>query len=67
MGIKKIIHIQENVYLRESRKKRLEEMKAAAMKNVFGSVRNISEPDWKNEVTNAPADIFVVVNLWKQG
>jgi hypothetical protein len=42
-------------------------MKQMAMKNVFGKVRNISEPEWKNEVTNAPDDVFVVVNLFKNG
>lgn len=49
------------------RKKRLEEFKQAAMKNKYGQVINISEPDWKKEVTSAPEDIFVVVNLYKHG
>eukprot|EP00026_Physarum_polycephalum_P011809 Phypoly_transcript_12053.p1 GENE.Phypoly_transcript_12053~~Phypoly_transcript_12053.p1 ORF type:complete len:172 (+),score=32.93 Phypoly_transcript_12053:307-822(+) len=42
-------------------------MKAAATKNKFGAVINITEPEWKAEVTNSPADLFVVVNLYKQG
>ena len=42
-------------------------MKATAAKNKFGAVVNISEPEWKAAVTEAPADLFVVVNLFKQG
>lgn len=42
-------------------------MKATALKNKFGAVINITEPEWKAEVTNAPEDLYIVVNLWKQG
>eukprot|EP01111_Echinosteliopsis_oligospora_P010686 TRINITY_DN3384_c0_g2_i1.p1 TRINITY_DN3384_c0_g2~~TRINITY_DN3384_c0_g2_i1.p1 ORF type:complete len:238 (+),score=81.39 TRINITY_DN3384_c0_g2_i1:82-795(+) len=58
---------EDDKILEEYRKKRLAEMQAAASVNKFGTVVNISEPEWKGTVTNAPSDLYVVVNLYKQG
>jgi len=58
---------EDDRMLEAYRKKRIEEMKKAALKNKYGEVINISETEWKDQVTNAPPDEFVVVNLYKQG
>jgi len=58
---------EDEKVLEAYRKKRLAEMQQAAIRNKFGEVINITEPEWKAEVTNAPPNIFVVVNLYKQG
>ena len=52
-------------YLKEYRKKRMEEMKAASMKPYFGKVIEISKEDYIKEVTNATKDVFVVLSLYQ--
>lgn len=58
--------IQEDV-LETLRKRRLDMLKKQAARNKFGRVINISEPEWKPEVTEAEKDVWVVVNLWTAG
>jgi len=58
---------EDDRVLEAYRRKRMDEMKQAALKNKYGEVINISEQEWKDQVTNAPQDEFVVVNLYKQG
>jgi len=58
---------EDEKVLEEYRKKRMAELQAAAVRNKYGAVINISKPDWQKEVTNAPPDVYVVVNLYKQG
>jgi hypothetical protein len=48
------------------RRKRLQMLKEQAARNKYGTVINISEPEWKTEVTDA-GDVWVVVNLWAHG
>ncbi len=50
------------------RQKRMAELKKAAMQQQrFGSVRDIGRADFVREVTNAGADVHVVVHLHKDG
>lgn len=49
------------------RKRRLAQLKRQAARNKFGRVINISEPEWKAEVTEAEPDVWVVVNLYTWG
>jgi hypothetical protein len=49
------------------RKKRLAEMKKQAQRNKFGRLYNISEPEWKTEVTECEKDVFVVVLMYAPG
>ncbi|KAL3534013.1 hypothetical protein ACH5RR_007534 [Cinchona calisaya] len=54
-------------FLEEYRKKRLAEMREAAKIARFGSVMPISGSDFIREVSQAPEDVWVVVNLYKDG
>jgi len=58
---------EDEKILAEYRKKRIEEMKQKALKEKFGSLMNISEPEYKKEVTEAPPELWVVVFLTKPG
>ena len=49
------------------RKKRLAEMREFAKIVRFGSVMPISGSDFVREVSQAPADVWVVVVLYKDG
>lgn len=49
------------------RQQRLAEMKAAASKNRFGTVVEISGQDYVDEVTKAGPDIWVVLHLYASG
>lgn len=49
------------------RKKRLAEMKLQAQRNRFGRLLNISEPEWKTEVTECEKDVYVVVMMYAPG
>eukprot|EP01112_Ceratiomyxa_fruticulosa_P010124 TRINITY_DN2671_c0_g3_i1.p1 TRINITY_DN2671_c0_g3~~TRINITY_DN2671_c0_g3_i1.p1 ORF type:complete len:239 (-),score=64.21 TRINITY_DN2671_c0_g3_i1:141-857(-) len=53
--------------LAEYRRKRIEEMKQQALKNKFGELISISEPEYKDAVTEASQNFFVVVFLYKSG
>jgi len=53
--------------LAEYRRKRIEEMKQQALKNRFGELISISEPEYKDAVTEASNDFYVVVFLFKSG
>lgn len=56
----------EQVFL-EYRRKRLQEIKNQMQRNKFGSVVEISGPDYVQEVNNAGKDIWVVLHLYKPG
>ncbi|CAL8371197.1 unnamed protein product [Arctogadus glacialis] len=49
------------------RQKRLAEWKATQLKNVFGSLEEISGQDYVKEVNQAGEGIWVVLHLYKQG
>jgi hypothetical protein len=50
-----------------SRQKRMAELKAAKQQQRFGSVRDIGRADFVREVSNAGADVHVVVHLHQDG
>jgi len=58
--------LDDDVFMEELRKKRMEELKAKAVRDRFGGITFISETDYKREVTDA-GDIWVVVFLYKAG
>ena len=41
-------------------------MEEQSAKPRFGSVFEISKPDWDYHVTRAPTDVFVVINLYQE-
>lgn len=51
--------------LERYRQKRLEEMRAAAMKPRFGTVYEISRQDFIPEINQAPAGVWVIVHLYQ--
>ncbi|PKA46815.1 hypothetical protein AXF42_Ash015709 [Apostasia shenzhenica] len=59
--------IDDDRFLEEYRKRRLAEMRAAARVARFGSLLPISGSDFVREVSQAPAVIWVVVLLYKDG
>lgn len=59
--------LDDDRFLQEYRKKRMEELKKAARVARFGSVLQISGSDFVREVTQAPQDVWVVVFLYKDG
>ncbi|XP_074290551.1 uncharacterized protein LOC141617265 [Silene latifolia] len=54
-------------FLEDYRRKRLEEMKQAAKVAKFGSIMSISGSDFIREVSQAPPEIWVVCLLYKEG
>jgi hypothetical protein len=57
----------EEEVLSQYRERRMQEMKAAAMKKKFGpGVEYVPANEWKHQVTEAGEDIFVVVHLVSQ-
>lgn len=52
-------------FLEEYRKKRMNELKAAAKKPYFGKVIEINKQDYIDEVTKAAKDVFVVLSLYQ--
>eukprot|EP00246_Nothoceros_aenigmaticus_P002515 TRINITY_DN13382_c0_g2_i1.p1 TRINITY_DN13382_c0_g2~~TRINITY_DN13382_c0_g2_i1.p1 ORF type:complete len:256 (+),score=62.66 TRINITY_DN13382_c0_g2_i1:232-999(+) len=59
--------LDDDRFLEEFRKKRLIQLKAQARKARFGSVIPITGADFIREVSHAPADVWVVVHLYKDG
>ncbi|KAI5656644.1 hypothetical protein M9H77_25437 [Catharanthus roseus] len=57
--------LDDDRFLLEYRKKRLDEMREAAKIAKFGSVMPISGSDFVREVSQAPSDVWVVVILYK--
>ncbi|KCV70619.1 hypothetical protein H696_02976 [Fonticula alba] len=51
----------EETLLMEFRQKRIAEMRELAQRSRYGSIQDISQTDYVNEVTNAPAGVPVVV------
>ena len=62
-----IFQIQFHRIFQFCRQKRIEEMKEHALRSRYGSVMEIKAQDWKDEVTNAPTDVYVIVHLYKPG
>jgi len=58
---------EDEKVLEEYRKKRIEELKQKALRERFGSLMTISEPEYKKEVTEADPSLWVVVFLTKPG
>lgn len=57
----------EERILSSYRQQRLEQMKAESMKPKYGpGLQYISAEDWKHDVTNAPADVYVVIHLFQE-
>lgn len=59
--------LDDDRFLEEYRKKRLAEMREAVKVARFGSVMPISGSDFVREVSQAPADVWVIVFLYKDG
>lgn len=59
--------VEDDRFLEQYRKQRLAEMREIASKQRFGSVQLISGSDYVREVSQAPADVWVVVHLFKDG
>lgn len=51
--------------LKRFREARIAEMKQAQSRDKFGEVRPIDKPEWVVEVTEASADVTVIVYLWQ--
>ncbi|KAG0493825.1 hypothetical protein HPP92_004819 [Vanilla planifolia] len=59
--------LDDDRFLEEYRKRRLEEIRAAARVSRFGSVLPITGSDFVREVSQASSDLWVVVLLYKDG
>ncbi|XP_047313148.1 phosducin-like protein 3 [Impatiens glandulifera] len=59
--------LDDDRFLQDYRKKRLEEMRKLAKVQKYGSVIPISGSDFVREVSQASPDVWVVVNLYKDG
>ena len=55
----------EDDFMKQYRAKRMAQMEEQSTKTRFGSVFEISKPEWEQHVTRAPADVFVVINLYQ--
>ncbi|CAN8070680.1 unnamed protein product [Agarophyton chilense] len=56
----------EEIILEKYRQKRIQQMRTEAMRPKFGpGVRHVPACDWKAEVTEAGADIYVIVHLFQ--
>eukprot|EP00771_Trimastix_marina_P002220 gnl/Trimastix_PCT/3341.p1 GENE.gnl/Trimastix_PCT/3341~~gnl/Trimastix_PCT/3341.p1 ORF type:complete len:172 (+),score=57.59 gnl/Trimastix_PCT/3341:218-733(+) len=54
-------------FMKEFRARRMAEMKAAMARNRFGELRQINEPEYVSEVTNAGPGVHVVLLLFQPG
>lgn len=61
------LNLDDDHFLQEYRKKRLAEMKEAVKIARYGSVLPISGSDFVLEVSEALADVWVVIILYKDG
>ncbi|KAL2621053.1 hypothetical protein R1flu_001258 [Riccia fluitans] len=59
--------LDDDRFLEEYRKKRIQELTEKSRKARFGSVVPITGSDFIREVSQAPADVWVVVHLYKEG
>ena len=55
----------DDEFLQQYRAQRMAQMKANAAKPRYGSVLEISKPEWEIEIQRAPADTFVVICLYQ--
>jgi hypothetical protein len=62
-----IIRSVFNSFISHFRAKRIAEMKAAASLNKYGSVIEITAPEYVQEVNKAGDGVNVVLHLYKQG
>lgn len=58
---------EDEAVLLEYRNKRIAEIKALTSKSKFGTVLEISAPDYVQEVNKAGDGIWVLLHLYKQG
>ncbi|KAI8851645.1 viral IAP-associated factor [Chytridium lagenaria] len=56
---------EDDRVLEEYKRKRMQEMKALASKEIYGTVTQISKPDYTVEVTEASKSVYVVVFLFQ--
>ncbi|RKP37918.1 thioredoxin-like protein, partial [Dimargaris cristalligena] len=56
---------EDEAVLRMYRQKRMDEIKALADKSHYGELVQISEPDYKKQVTEASKEVSVVVHLFR--
>eukprot|EP00897_Mesotaenium_endlicherianum_P007567 jgi/Mesen1/6839/ME000351S05961 len=59
--------LDDDRFMEEYRRKRLQELRVAATKPRFGSVELIKGQDFVHEVSQAPPDVWVVLHLFKDG
>lgn len=55
----------DDEFLKQYRNNRMQQMQAAASKPRFGSVIEISKPEWEMEVQRAPPGVFVLICLYQ--
>lgn len=58
------LDLEDDEFMKEYRDKRIAEMMAVEAKLKFGSVFEISKPDWEYHVTRAPKDVSVAILLY---
>jgi len=56
---------EDDEFMKMYRQQRMGEMKEQAAKPRFGSVLEITKPEWDTEILRAPTDVFVVINLYQ--
>ncbi|KAJ3243072.1 hypothetical protein HDU78_000847 [Chytriomyces hyalinus] len=56
---------EDDRIVQQYKMQRMAEMQQLAKKEIFGSVTQISKPDWQKEVTDASKDVAVVVLLFQ--
>ncbi|KAJ3065926.1 hypothetical protein HDU98_010737 [Podochytrium sp. JEL0797] len=56
---------EDDAIVEQYKRQRMAEMHQQAKKEIFGSVTQISKPDWQTEVTDASKDVPVVVLLFQ--
>ncbi|KAJ3392171.1 hypothetical protein HDU84_004663 [Entophlyctis sp. JEL0112] len=58
---------QDDRILEQYRKQRMAELHQLAKREIYGSVVQISKPDWQTEVTNASKNVPVTLIIYKDG
>ena len=57
--------LEDDRILEQYRRLRISEMQAAASKEIFGHVQQISKPEYTVQVTDASKDVWVVLHLFQ--
>ncbi len=58
---------EDDEFFKEYREKRLSELKEKAKRNIFGTVKEITKPDYIREVNEAQKGHFVFIHLYYDG